>query len=128
MSTWTDIDTYTRDTLNLERDVTKMALVLRVEINLSNIANPIRVPITRNQTSVYLFRRHFETRMSLAEVQSISSIKMTVEQRMIFPTKKAEKTRKGQYGNQEKKTRNLGTILYGDGSAGKQQQEGELDE
>ena len=66
--------------------------------------------------------------MSLAEVQSISSIKMTVEQKPIQTTVKATQPRKGKHKMQEKATRDLGIILYGEASAGKQQPEGEWDE
>ena len=127
MSNWQKVDEYAREQLNLERDATKMKVLLRVQVKLSNIQNPIRIPID-SPTSLYLFRRLFETRMSLAEVQAIDSIAMTVEQKTIVAIAKASKPRKGKHKMQEKATRDLGIILYGEASAGKQQVEGEWDE
>ena len=45
MSNWQKVDEYAREQLNLERDATKMKVLLRVQVKLSNIQNPIRIPI-----------------------------------------------------------------------------------
>ena len=104
-----------------------MKIKLKVEVKLSTVSSPIIMNID-SQTSLYLFRRHFDVRMSLAEVQAIDVIKMTVEQKTILSTAKATKPRKGKHKMQEKATSDLGTLLYGEGSAGKNQPEGEWDE
>ena len=127
MSNWARLDEHTREALNLERDPLKMQLTLRVEIKVTNVEKLINIPID-GPSSLYLFRRQFDVKMSLADVQAIDKIEIKVEQRPILNVAKATKARKGKHAQKEKQTRDLGIILYGEDSAGKQQQQATWDE
>lgn len=128
MSNWALLDSHVREQLNLERDAAKMQLVLRVELKIGGLENPIRIAIT-NASSLSIFRRQLEARMSLAEVRAISCISMTVEQKPVFLAAKPKPPpRKGKHAASEKRLRDLSEILYGKGSAGKKQQEAEWTE
>ena len=104
-----------------------MKIMLVVKMKLAAVTNPIRMNID-SPTSLYAFRRQLDVKMALAEVHSIEAIKMTVETKTIFALAKPKKARKGKHATNEKKLRDLSTILYGDASLGKQQQEAEWDE
>lgn len=127
MSNWPLLDAHIREQFNLERDTTKMLLVLHVDVKLSGVTNPIHIKID-NASALYMFRRSFEVRMSLAEVLAIDTITMTVEQKAIQKLVKAAQPRKGKHATTEKKLRDLSVIIYGEDSAKKQQPEGEWGE
>ena len=125
MTNWERLDKYVREELQLEPDVTKMAISLKVSIKRSTSANPVLLQIT-NTSSLSIMRRQFMS-MSLADIENTAEVALYVQKRQLFATVKNTKERKGKHAVQEKKAKDLSSILYGEGATGRQQQEGSWD-
>ena len=122
MADFTKLDTHTRETLNIDRDPLKLALSFKVEIERASFPDsPLKFNIT-NSSALYAIRREFE-KMSIGEIESTPSITVTVTKKEILSLYKPAPKRKGKHLNEEKATRELSVILYGEGVEGHQHME-----
>ena len=120
MSDWARLDAEVRRELSIEPDPTKFALKLTAEIHRPGL-NRIMTQIT-GASSLYMFRKQFD-RFDLADIRNISEVKLLVLEKPPQTVIKHHRRRTGKHAVQEKKTRDLSAILYGD-AVGKQHLEG----